>query len=70
MPELTLPTFQATCTSFLEVKNNILRVQQKNTNYDNDGCNDNYDGNCDDNDDKNDQMTYKYQGFKVNIYQS
>ena len=25
---------------------------RKNTNYDNDGCNDNYDGNLDDNDDK------------------
>ena len=46
------PPFRATCTSFLAVKNDVLRVWQKNTNYDNHGCNDNYYGNFDDNDDK------------------
>ena len=52
------------------VKNDVLRVWQKNTNYDNDGCNDNYDGNVDDNDDKNDQINMQICfGFWVKIYQ-
>ena len=45
-----LPPFRATCTSFFS--NHVLRVWQKNANYDNHSCNDNYDGNFDDNDDK------------------
>ena len=53
LPELSLPpSFQATSTSISDVKNYVLRVCQKNINYDNDGCKYNYDGNFDDNDDK------------------
>ena len=53
LPELSPPpSFQATSTSILDVKNDVLRVCQKIINYDNDGCKYNYDGNFDDNDDK------------------
>ena len=48
---------QATWSSFLDVKNDVLRVWPKFFYDDNDGCNDNYDdifGNFDDNYDKND----------------
>ena len=41
----------------------------KNTNDDNDGCNNNYEGNFDDNDDKNYQKTNKYKEFWVKNYQ-
>ena len=51
-PKYLSPPLRATCTSFSEVKNDVVRILQKNTNYDSDGCNDDYDGNFDDNDDK------------------
>ena len=41
-----LPPFRATFTSFSAVKNNVLCVWQKYTNYDNDGCNENYNEKC------------------------
>ena len=42
LPELPLPPFRATCTSFLDVKNYVLRVLPIFYD-DNDGCNGNYD---------------------------
>ena len=48
-------------------ENNVLQMfyDRKNTNFDNDCCNDNHDDNFGDNDDKNDQKTYKYKGFWI-----
>ena len=57
-----VPLFRTSKTTFYE-------YDRKNTNDDNDGCNNNYDGNFDDNDDKNYQKTNKYKEFWVNIFQ-
>ena len=53
-----------------DVKNDILRVWQKNIDDDDDGWNYDYDGdddNIDEIDDKNDQKTHKYYDFWVKI---
>ena len=47
-----LTPIRATWSIFSDVKNNVLRIWQKNTDDNNDVCNDNYDGNFDDKDDK------------------
>ena len=58
-----LAPIRATWSSFLDVKNDVLRVRPKFFDADNDGFNDNYDdnfGNFDDNYDKNNYKTYNY----------
>ena len=63
-PKAYPATASTTWYSFSDVKNNVLHIWQKNTNDDNDGCNDNYDGyfgDVDDNDDKNYQNMVNFE---------
>ena len=55
LPKLSPPLIRATWTSFLDVKTTFCAYDRKNTDDDNDTCNDGNDGNFDENDDKNDQ---------------